>query len=67
VFNVWLLRVCVIGLYHAETECTQSSSFGKTTAIPDTEKPTWMECLVPELMSSEESEDDGSFTPAMEK
>jgi len=49
-----------------ETECIKAA-LCKTTAIPDTEKPIWMECLVPELMSSEETEDDGCFTPAMEE
>ena len=64
--NVWLLRVVLL-LYTMQKLNASKAALHKTTAIPDTKKPTWMECLVPELMSSEESEDDGSFTPAMEE
>ncbi len=34
----------------------------RTTAILEKDKSKWKECLVPEVMSSEDSEDDGSFT-----
>lgn len=33
----------------------------KTAAISEKDKETWLQCLVPELMSSEDSEDDGAF------
>ena len=59
--NVWLLRVMLL-VYTLQKLNARKAALRKTRAIPDTEKPTWMECLVPELMSSEESEDDGSFT-----
>lgn len=34
----------------------------KTSSIPEDQKKKWAECLIPELMSSEESEEDGSFS-----
>ena len=40
----------------------RKAALHKTTAIPEKDKAMWMECLVPEVMSSEDSEDDGSFT-----
>ena len=40
----------------------RKAALRKTTAIPEKDKAMWMECLVPEVMSSEDSEDDGSFT-----
>ena len=39
----------------------RKAALRKTTAIPEKDKAMWMECLVPEVMSSEDSEDDGSF------
>ena len=40
----------------------RKAALRKTTAIPEKDKAMWMECLVPEVISSEDSEDDGSFT-----
>ncbi len=40
----------------------RKAALQKTTAIPEKDKPNWTQCLVPEVMSSEDSEDDGSFT-----
>ena len=39
----------------------RKATLQKTSSIPDKEKPKWMKYLVPELMSSEDNEDDGSF------
>ena len=40
----------------------RKASLHRTTAVPEKDKPIWSECLLPEVMSSEDSEDDGSFT-----
>jgi len=49
-------------VYTMQKLSARKAALHETTAIPDIEEQTWRECLFPELMSSKESVNDGSFT-----